>query len=256
MSLVVHTGAASVDRHVLDTLPVPQPLGPRHFIQPFNETVEMVIDNFTKVGLSLKDESYAVLFDRDSNAPLRFFGLMEVDLSGHMDPTYALQIGVRGSYDQSISSGLAVGSRVFVCDNLAFHGEATIMTKQTLNISKRLPLLIGSVVDKIPALADIQSNFFDRLKNTALTPKEGDAMLVEMVRRGVLNSSQLPTAIQEWDAPTYMEHAELGWSAWRLHNAVTMAMKHLKGGNPLGQTWGRTMMIADVIEPDEYAEAA
>jgi hypothetical protein len=256
MSLVVHTGAASVDRHVLDTLPVPKAMGPRHFIQPFNETVEMVVDNFTKVGLRLKDESYAVLFDRITNNPQRFFGLIEVELEGHMDPTYALQIGVRGSYDQSISSGLAVGSRVFVCDNLAFHGEATFMTKQTLNISKRLPMLIGGVVDKIPALAGIQSSYFDRLKNTTLTPKEGDAMLIECVRRGVLNSTQLPAAIREWDEPTYMEHTDLGFSAWRLHNAVTMAMKELKGGNPLGQTWDRTMKIADVIDVDEFAVAA
>jgi hypothetical protein len=254
MSLIAHTGAASVSRHVLDTLPVPAAMGPRHFIQPFSETVEMVEDQFAKVGLRMKDESYAVLYDGDR--PLRFFGLLEVNLDSHMDPTYALQIGLRGSYDQSISSGLAVGSRVFVCDNLSFSGEVTFMTKQTLNVQKRLPLMIGNAVEKIPVLAGIQSEYFDRLKNMTLTPKEGDHMLVECVRRGVLNPTQLSTAIAEWDAPSYDEHADLGWSAWRLHNAVTMAMKSLKGGNPLGQTWGRTMKISDVIDHDEFAEAA
>nr|MBS0019438.1 hypothetical protein [Gammaproteobacteria bacterium] len=48
-------------------------------------------------------------------------------------------VGLRGSYDQTLPRGLAVGSRVFVCDNLAFSGEVTIKTKQTTFIGQRLP---------------------------------------------------------------------------------------------------------------------
>lgn len=35
-------------------------------------------------------------------------------------------IGFRNSYDKSLAVGMCVGSRVFVCDNLAFHGDITV----------------------------------------------------------------------------------------------------------------------------------
>jgi len=36
-------------------------------------------------------------------------------------------IGIRNSYDKSMSSGLVVGSTVIVCDNLMFVGDIKVM---------------------------------------------------------------------------------------------------------------------------------
>jgi glycerol-3-phosphate responsive antiterminator len=59
-------------------------------------------------------------------------------------------VGIRGSYDQSMSRMLGVGSRVFVCDNMAFSTEVSIATKQTTNIGSRLPGLMRAAVAQIP----------------------------------------------------------------------------------------------------------
>ena len=46
-------------------------------------------------------------------------------------------VGARGSYDQSLSNGLVCGARVFVCDNLAFSGEAfKTMRKNTTYVHR------------------------------------------------------------------------------------------------------------------------
>jgi hypothetical protein len=156
---------------------------------------------------------------------------------------------MRGSYDQSISRMLGVGSRVFCCDNLSLSAEIKVATKQTLNISKRMPQLLANAVERIPEVAQLQADRFARYKDQALSKRQGDALLVELVRRGALNPSQLGVAIREWDEPSYAEHAELGWSVWRLHNAVTQA---IKPSNPeraaIPSMWDRTTLMTTALD--------
>ena len=42
-----------------------------------------------------------------------------------------LSIGLRNSYDKSMSVGVAIGASIFVCDNLAFTGKIAILRKHT-----------------------------------------------------------------------------------------------------------------------------
>ena len=44
-----------------------------------------------------------------------------------------LTIGIRSSYDKTMSSGIAIGGRVVVCSNLMFVGDITYMRKHTKN---------------------------------------------------------------------------------------------------------------------------
>ena len=53
------------------------------------------------------------------------FGLLEV-CNGRPQGDHGLVVGVRNSHDQSFPASIALGSAVFVCDNLSFCGEITI----------------------------------------------------------------------------------------------------------------------------------
>jgi hypothetical protein len=226
MSLVLHCGAEHVSRDVLGNLPVPAPRGARHVTRPFIEDVELVDRFLANEGFKVKDEAFGVVYEAGSATPRRFFGLMEVALPGFdADDSYGLTVGLRGSYDQSLPRGLAVGSRVFVCDNLAFSAEITMITKQTTFIGNRIPTLLANAVAQIPGVARHQQMRFDAYRNIELKPRWGDAALIEMVRRDIINPSQLGRAISEWDHPSFEEHESEGRSAWRLYNAVTYAIK-------------------------------
>jgi hypothetical protein len=52
---------------------------------------------------------------------------------------YTDTVGLRNSHDKSFPIGIAFGSRVFVCDNLAFHGEHVIRRKHTVKAKRELP---------------------------------------------------------------------------------------------------------------------
>jgi hypothetical protein len=248
MSLILHCGSEAVDKNILPTLPVPPPMGARHAVRPFHEDVEIIREQIVRIGGTVNEEAYGVKFG--PRWPRQFFGLIGVSFENlHLYDDYQLLIGVRGSYDQTLPRALAVGSQVFVCDNLAFSAEIQVVTKQTTNIDKRLPGLLAGAIERIPALAAHQDEKFEKYKNFELGVVEADAMIIELVRRGAINPSQVGLVLKEWDNPSHMEHGEHGMSLWRLHNAITEAIKPKsteRSGIP--QTWGRTQIMTEFFD--------
>jgi hypothetical protein len=235
---MLHCGAAAISRNDLAAMPLPEARGPRHVIRPYIDDVELVEHALADYGLAVNDEAFGITHDGG-----RFFGVLECSpIEGeYLGKDYGLLVGLRGSYDQSIARGLAVGSRVFVCDNLAFSGEVSILTRQTTRIGDRLPSMLRDAVARIPAMAEHQQVRFEAYRNTALTPRQGDAMVIELLRQGVVNTSQIGRVIAEWDEPSHPEHAEQGHSIWRMHNAVTEAIKPANRDRlAIPATWERT----------------
>ncbi len=166
----------------------------------------------------------------------RHFGILEIApaVEGELIQAkdWSMFLGLRGSHDQSVQRGLALGRSVMVCSNLCFSGDiATLNTKQTLNIWTRLPGMIYDAVTRIPELAHIEEQRVGRMKELELKPRHGDMLLVEGMRRGHISSAQMSRAVREWDRPSHEEFAEDGFTAWRLENAVTEAVKPANTAN-------------------------
>lgn len=210
----------------LRQMPVPKAMGRFHQPYGFGQYADDVHHALDRAGISVLNEEYAVTKDQQ-----RMFGLMEIaarPLEGELITAdeWKLTLGLRGSHDQRIPRGLVLGTQVMVCSNLCFSGNvANLRTKQTLNIGARLPGMIREAVRHIPQMAERQERVFDAYRNRELKPRAGDAALVEIFRRDGLSSAQLGRAITEWHEPSHEEHAAQGWSAWRLLNACTEAVK-------------------------------
>jgi hypothetical protein len=245
--LMLHCGAEAITRQAVSVLPVSQAMGPRHAIRPFIQDIETIGTLLEQVGMPVNEESYGVTLDKNTGEPKQFFGLMEVDTGSGRD--HGIMVGLRGSYDQTLSRGIAIGSRVFVCDNLCFSGEIEIKTKQTLDIDSRIKELLFDAIQEVPEMVGKQDNRFDQYRLTNVGQIVGNSMITDMVRRGVLNASQVGKALQEWDHPTYEEHGEDGFTLWRLHNACTEA---LKPTNPetiaLQRNWNRGIGLTQILD--------
>lgn len=255
MSLILHCGADAINRSELAALPLPAARGSRHVVRPFVDDVELIENFLGQNGLMIAEEGFGVKVD-SKGFPSQFFGLLSIRekvLEGEYIPKntkgFDLQLGVRGSYDQSLPRGISIGSLVTVCDNLAFSGEINVYSKQTTNIAARIPQLLQNAISQVPVMAELQNKRFDAYKNYTLTKAKGDAMLIECVRRGILNPSDLGKAIKEWDEPCHKEHAEHGNSVWKFFNSVTEAIKptnperaHVMGA------WNRTMPLTQYLD--------
>jgi hypothetical protein len=189
------------------------------------------------VHLGLEQADIEVVYEEyvTTHDNQRLFGAFELDIPaiegeyipyGKESKDHRIVLGLRGSHDQSVTRGITLGSQVLVCSNLCFNGDlGALNTKQTTNIASRLPGLVREAVQLIPAEATRNQVRFDRYKNEQIKQHEGDAILVELLRRGGLSAPQLGKAVKEWDAPQHEEHAEFDFSLWRLLNACTEAVK-------------------------------
>jgi Single-strand binding protein family len=94
--------------------------------------------SFRQIGVVR--EEYAVSADG-----MKMFGVMDLT-SGFQGCRFA--IGLRNSHDKSFRLSCTVGLRVFVCENLAFHGEYTpVLAKHSKNFLLEDSLAVG--VDRI-----------------------------------------------------------------------------------------------------------
>ena len=205
----------------LNKLATPAPMGARHAPYGFGEYVTVVKESLENAGISVTAEEFAI-----RNDAMQLFGVMEIGVKGKEGRGFDRVLGLRGSHDQSIPRGLALGSSVMVCSNLCFSGNLlTVRTKQTTNIAERLPMLVRDAIHIIPEMAEKQDERYDAYRDKSLTANAGDSHLVSMYRQGGLGVSNLTRAIQEWHEPSHEEHAEQDFSAWRLFNACTESLK-------------------------------
>ena len=205
---------------------VPTPPSRGRFHQPysFGEYAGEVAQQLARHNLHIVEQEYAVRKDGQ-----QMFGVMEIaPVEGELITAddWKILIGLKGAHDQSITRGICIGTSVLVCSNLCFSGNlGNLFTKQTTNIGMRLPGMIRETVARIPDAAHHMEARFDGYKNFGLKQRWGDAAIVELYRRGALSSAQMGKAVNEWDTPSHAEHAALGFSAWRLFNACTEALK-------------------------------
>jgi len=246
MSLVLHCGADAITRDQLAATPLPMSMGPSHYIRPFIEDVELVTDHLRDHGLTVVEEAFGVKTRNvhGTAVPTQFFGLMQMATDAR---DFAVMVGLRGSYDQTLPRGLAVGSRVLVCDNLAFSGEVSMHTRQTSNIDERMPALVKWACSMVPGLTRQQAERFRRYRERELTREEGDSVLVSLFRCGVLNTRTLPAAVTEWDTPSHQTFSD-EQNLWGLQNAVTEVLKGDGKASNVLPVWDRTIRMTQVLD--------
>src|SRR4051812_2114754 len=111
MTLMLHAGANAVSYDELREAPIPDPTD-THIPIGHHEIVELMRYTLGFYQHEIVEEHHAITEDG-----MRYFGAMTLR-SPYGE--YGDVVGLRNSHDKSFPIGIAFGSRVFVCDNLAF----------------------------------------------------------------------------------------------------------------------------------------
>lgn len=254
-NLNLHSGGDLQTRDQLAALNYPLPRGQRHVIRPFIDDIEIVTATLGDFGYRITDEAFGVTFDKD-NLARQFFGAIEVRptaLEGEYLPAdeRSIVVGIRGSADQSLPRQLVAGTNTFVCSNLCFHGNLTkVSTKQTTFVASRIEHLFRDALSLLPQEVDRDNRRIEAYKNKVIKSSVGDAILIELVRRNILNASDLPTAIAEWDKPAHIEHAQHGKTIYQLFNACTEAIKPRDNGRRanIPGAWNRGLPLIAYLD--------
>jgi len=214
--MMIHRGGELVTKDQLDLISLPEPtesyVPVSHYaLSDKVLTVSQdILRDYTLVG-----ESYAVA--RQGN---QLFALLKFKSDNE---EMGLSVAFRNSYDKSMSVGLAIGASVFICDNLALHGDIAVLKKHTKGVWDALEDLA------ITSLYKAQKNFDQvvidsgKMKGRALGDDEAFRLMGYLYGHNLVSPRQLTVLKEEWLKPTHPEFQDR--NLWSFFNATTEALK-------------------------------
>ncbi len=212
MSLVIHAGAAPVSYDDLRAVITPDGTD-THVPVAHHEIVELMRYTLGFYGHEIVEEHHAVTPDG-----ARYFGMLS--LRGPYGD-YTDLLGLRNSHDKSLPIGIAFGSRVFVCDNLAFIGDHVIRRKHTVKAKRELPGLLSEIVAPLQHQRILQNQKLIAYQHAALTDEAADHAIMTMHRRDIIGVQAIGHVLKAYDEPPHDWGSK---TAWRLFNATTFAL--------------------------------
>lgn len=166
-------------------------------------------------GYVFQTEQYAL--GRDGQ---RVFGVFQY---ANGSPDMGLAIGWRNSYDKSMSAGLCIGAQVFVCDNLAFHGDVTILRRHTKNLHEDLMTQLLGALYKSTGNYLCLRNMAERFKTLNVMDNQAYSTIGMLRGNDVLSPRLESIAFEEWKHPRF--ECFQPRTVWSLYNAATFALK-------------------------------
>ena len=236
-TLILHRGARPVERAELDLIEAPPatetwfPIRHSHVL----ETVEQTLGN---AGFQISKAQYGI-----SQDGARFFGTL--DLTAPITEGVSLCVGVRNSVDKTFPIGLTAGSRVFVCDNLAFNSEIYVSKKHTRFGKERFDEGISHALTALGQFRQVEASRIAHYRDTVLDDDRASATLLRAFEEGILSTRSLPEAINEWRHPALEDFQPR--TAWSLFNAFTAALKERASVSP-AQFAALTMRLYGLID--------
>jgi hypothetical protein len=212
MTLMLHSGANAVSYDALRAITTPAPTD-THVPVPHHEIVELMRFTLGFHQHEIAEEHHAVTPDG-----ARYFGLMCLR-SPYGE--YTDMLGLRNSHDKSLPIGIAFGSRVFVCDNLAFSADHVIRRKHTVRAKRELPALLADIIQPLKDQRLAQNQRLLTYQGAALSDQLADHAIMQMFRKDVIGVQAIGHVLKAYDEPPH------DWgerTAWRLFNAATFAL--------------------------------
>lgn len=199
---------------------VPTPAStPTHQVIPHIEIVNALEEQLNFRHIAITNEEYAVTKDGKN-----FFGVMTLD-QGTTGSAFAL--GIRNSHSKAFRLSIVVGMRIFVCSNLCFSGDFSIvLAKHSKHFSLKNAISIG--IDEAqrgfePMMLQVES-----WKSIQVTDDQARLTIFKAFIEDQLDAPKhiAKDVWKEWKTPTYEEFQPR--TAYSLQNSFTTAFKQLE----------------------------
>lgn len=213
MTLVLHAGADPIDLDGLRAIPTPEPTA-THFPLAHFDLVNMVIYALEYFGHTVEKSEFGVTPDG-----MKMYGQLTLK-SDYGD--YTDLVGLANSNNRTIPVSLGFGSNCFICDNSAFVAETVVRRKHTANSKRQLPGIIAEIIEPLKLQRQAQFQQFEAYKHTPLTDERADHLIMEMWRRGIINTTRIAEVFDQWEKPTVDYGPK---TVYRLFNGATWSLK-------------------------------
>ena len=208
--LIAHSGAEYIDREGLKALETP-PATDTWTPIPHYDLVVALEGQLKARGITIVKEQFAV-------QKAKLFGVIDTDYQVTEEGGAA--IGIRTANDKSLALQLAIGYRVFICDNMAFHGDLIALRRKhtaNLDLHKEFAEGIGRYVREYPKLQD---NII-WWKERTVSKERGKQLIYDIFSQRIVPLRLFHPAVRDWEATENK-------TMWPLQNAVSNHIKTLK----------------------------
>ena len=192
--------------------------------------IDLVEDALTRRNFKMSEPRHYVSKNRS-----QFWSMYSVGHSLLPDPNgeFSWEIAVRNSYDRSMSFGVAIGTRIFVCANGMLSADSFMKTRHTKNVWDRIHPLIQNSMSNIFDQANLQVQRMNVYKGLdAAGDKYVDHVIMESMRRGIVNPAGIDEIQRHWHSPEHPEFKER--NVWSLLNAFTSRDRQRSPFGPTG----------------------
>jgi hypothetical protein len=229
-NLMLHAGGYSASLSDITNVETPRPTATHQPI-PHRLFLENLLEALAYHGYTVTRQQHGLM----GKAGEDYFGVLDLSRTGP-NGDFCHVLGLRNSHRMRFSAQAALGSRVFVCDNLAFRADNAVVKfsrKHTAFILRDFPRLCIDKVAELPGYFADTEQQIDRWKNCLLGTDAIDVrrnaadLCMTALTKGATNGRLLPRVWQEFnreDGPG--GHSCLkGTSLWSLFNAFTEVEK-------------------------------
>lgn len=241
-NLILHAQGTARGRIVgydeLAAVPTP-PATASWYPVPHAEVLDTVRSAMTAAGYVERKVQLAL--NRDN---ARFFATL--DLETPLGGGTSLAVGIRNSIDKTFPLGFAAGSRVFICDNLAFSAELLVKSRHTRFGQDRFAAAIGNSVNRLAGFAEAERGRIEWMQNATLTDGAAHDHIIGLLDRRIITATLLPAVLREYREPRHEEFAPR--TNWSLFNAVTEILRDRAVRDPMRFT-GATMRLNELLGP-------
>lgn len=227
--LFVHAGAKQADRNEIEAIPLPEKT--RTYLPlPYNDFIDLVKMGLGEFGYDITGEEYAISTEgvRKRGAVAYGAQLFGVLTLAHEHKEFSTCLGLRSSYDKSMSNGVCVGNKVFVCDNMAFIGDMKVFAKHTINMldesNDSLQAKLRALLNSVPALIAYQDEQLQSYRAVELTRTLANDFAVRCAETGVYSGDKILKVVNEFKEPRHPEFEDK--TMWSMVNCVTEILKH------------------------------
>lgn len=219
VQLMLHCGGKQTSRREVERVRVPDArmmgASKRYCALPHGDMLAMIEEAITRrIEGEVINEQYGLNMDGH-----QLFGTFTLDVG---DKEKGLVIGFRNSYNRTFAAGVCGGTSVFVCDNLAFSGEAfTAVRKHTLNVAESFRGMLDVGMQAIPKSFEKMQADYEAMKAVEVPEARGAELLGRCIYDGALKPQQLTKAQEAWRC----DLNDFGRSMWGVYNAATEGAK-------------------------------
>ena len=229
MSLMLHCNASPITLTDLAKVKAKKPEGASDIYQPVNH-----IDLVNAIKLGCKERELEVIAQQWglTDDKLALFG--EVKLKGKALPKMKEMeccLGVRHANNRKMSIRFAVGTNVFVCDNMAISGDFVLSRRHTSGLELENQVLEGLDAyilqsKELPRMkTDLEKVKVDAEKEFKILTlaSQGDEEEEESVNPKLIRKTHLWEVHNEWIHPRHKDFQPR--NGWSLYNCYTEVMK-------------------------------